>query len=201
MLPHSWVSSTQLSQILSLTILTPNCFIPVSGVLCFWKNESVPFFGYERIQVFQQMLLNNLTICWIVQHFKSWFFLPSGWIRLWIYQGIEIKETANHSPFLIVQDINFVWHGEMGGFYIHPSRMACFLLIKSTKGWFIKRKEEKIIMYIICNVTFMDKIRHVLNPLHIYCRLTYIGVSQKVALGICKSYEACVYRRTIGRPC
>jgi hypothetical protein len=56
-------------------------------------------------------------------------------------------------------------------------------------------------MYLICDVTFMDKIRHLLNPLHIYCRLTYIGVSQKVALGICKNYEAFVYRRTIGKPC
>jgi 5'(3')-deoxyribonucleotidase len=51
------------------------------------------------------------------------------------------------------------------------------------------------------NVTFMDKIRHLLNPLHIYCRLKYIGVSQKVALEICNNYEIFVYRRTVGKPC
>jgi len=56
-------------------------------------------------------------------------------------------------------------------------------------------------MYLICDISFTDKIRHLLNPLHIYCRLTYIGVSRKVALGICKNYEAFVYSRTIGKLC
>ena len=49
------------------------------------------------------------------------------------------------------------------------------------------------------NVTFMDKIRHLLNPLHIYCRLTCLGVSKEVAMDICKTYETCFYKQTIGR--
>ena len=56
-------------------------------------------------------------------------------------------------------------------------------------------------MHIICNVTLMDRIRHLLNPLHVYCRLTYVGIPQEVALGICKNYEAFVYSRTIGKLC
>jgi len=54
-------------------------------------------------------------------------------------------------------------------------------------------------MNITCNLTFMDKIRHLLNPLHIYCRLTCIGMSKKVAMDICKAYEVCLYKQTIGR--
>jgi hypothetical protein len=50
-----------------------------------------------------------------------------------------------------------------------------------------------------CNITFLDKIRHLLNPLHIYCRLTYLGMSRKVARDICKVYETCLYKQTIGR--
>lgn len=49
------------------------------------------------------------------------------------------------------------------------------------------------------NTTFMDKIRHLFNPLHLYCKLTDCGVSRKVALDICKTYEACVYKQTLGR--
>jgi len=80
--------------------------------------------------------------------------------------------------------------------------MASFLLLKKRENSTSrKRGEHNIIMHKIYNVTFMDKIRHRLNPLHIYCRLKYVGLSQKVALGICKNYEAFVYRRTFGKPC
>ena len=41
----------------------------------------------------------------------------------------------------------------------------------------------------ITSITFMDKIRHLFNPLHIYCKLTNFGVSKKVALDICKTYN------------
>ena len=54
-------------------------------------------------------------------------------------------------------------------------------------------------MDIISDVTFMDKIRHLFNPLHIYCRLTYWGMPKKVARGISKTYETCLYKQTIGR--
>ena len=54
-------------------------------------------------------------------------------------------------------------------------------------------------MNITSHITFMDKIRHLFNPLHLYCKLTDYGVSQKVALDICKTYEACVYKPTLGR--
>lgn len=63
------------------------------------------------------------------------------------------------------------------------------------------RGESNTIMDKTCNITIMDRIRHLLNPLHIYCRLKYVGVSEKAALGICRNYEAYIYRRTIGKPC
>ena len=49
------------------------------------------------------------------------------------------------------------------------------------------------------NITFLDRTRHLLNPLHIYCRLTCLGVSSKVAMDICKIYEAGIYKPTLGR--
>jgi len=54
-------------------------------------------------------------------------------------------------------------------------------------------------MNITSKITFMDKIRHLFNPLHLYCKLADCGMSKKVALNICKTYEACVYKPTIGR--
>jgi hypothetical protein len=54
-------------------------------------------------------------------------------------------------------------------------------------------------MNITHNLTFSDKIRHKLNPIHIYCRLTKMGVSSKNARGICKIYEAVFYKPTLGR--
>lgn len=54
-------------------------------------------------------------------------------------------------------------------------------------------------MNITCDLTLMDKIRHLLNPLHIYCRLTCIGVSKKIAMDICQTYETYVYKQTIGK--
>ena len=49
------------------------------------------------------------------------------------------------------------------------------------------------------NITFLDRMRHLLNPLHIYCRLTCVGLSSKRALGICKIYEDSFYKFTLGR--
>lgn len=54
-------------------------------------------------------------------------------------------------------------------------------------------------MGITSDVTFMDKIRHLFNPLHIYCRLTHLGMPKKFARDISKTYEACLYKQTIGR--
>jgi len=51
----------------------------------------------------------------------------------------------------------------------------------------------------IKNITLLDKIRHLLNPLHIYCRLTYFGISGKCAMGICRIYEENIYKPTLGR--
>lgn len=48
-------------------------------------------------------------------------------------------------------------------------------------------------------ISFLDRIRHHLNPLHIYCRLTCLGMSSKVAVDICRVYEAGIYRPTLGR--
>lgn len=54
-------------------------------------------------------------------------------------------------------------------------------------------------MDITKNLTLLDKIRHQLNPLHIYCRLTCFGISSKVAKDLCKIYEAGFYKPTLGR--
>jgi hypothetical protein len=54
-------------------------------------------------------------------------------------------------------------------------------------------------MDITNNLTLLNKIRHQLNPLHIYCRLTYLGISSRVAMGICKIYETGIYKTTLGR--
>ncbi len=54
-------------------------------------------------------------------------------------------------------------------------------------------------MDITYNVTFLDKIRHQLNPMHIYCRLTCLGISFKISREICKIYEAGFYKPTLGR--
>ena len=54
-------------------------------------------------------------------------------------------------------------------------------------------------MDIAPNITFVDKIRHLLNPLHIYCRLTCFGILATFARDICKIYEDSFYKPTLGR--
>jgi len=49
------------------------------------------------------------------------------------------------------------------------------------------------------NITLLDRIRHLLNPLHVYCRLTCFGISSKCARGICRIYEENIYKVTLGR--
>jgi hypothetical protein len=48
-------------------------------------------------------------------------------------------------------------------------------------------------------VTLLDKIRHHLNPMHVYCRLTELGISSKHAKGLCKIYDAIFYKSILGR--
>jgi len=57
----------------------------------------------------------------------------------------------------------------------------------------------RINMDIAHHLSVLDKLRHLLNPLHVYCRLTHLGISGKVARDICKIYEAGIYRPTLGR--
>jgi hypothetical protein len=45
----------------------------------------------------------------------------------------------------------------------------------------------------------MDKIRHHLNPMHIYCRLTELGISYNHAKRLCKIYEAIFYKTILGK--
>ena len=54
-------------------------------------------------------------------------------------------------------------------------------------------------MNTISNITLLDKIRHLLNPLHVYCRLTCFGISSRYARGICRIYEENIYKPTLGR--
>lgn len=48
------------------------------------------------------------------------------------------------------------------------------------------------------NSNFLDQVRHRLNPLHVYCRLISLGFSSRIAKGICRTYETCLYRPTLG---
>ncbi len=54
-------------------------------------------------------------------------------------------------------------------------------------------------MNITNNLTFLDMIRHQLNPVHIYCRLTKLGISSRKAKGICTFYEVFFYKPTLGK--
>jgi len=38
--------------------------------------------------------------------------------------------------------------------------------------------------------SLIDKIRHITNPLHVYCRMRSIGIPAKIALWISRIYEA-----------
>ena len=48
------------------------------------------------------------------------------------------------------------------------------------------------------NPKLLDQVRHVLNPLHVYCRLTSQGISSKAARKISQMYEICLYKPTLG---
>jgi len=48
-------------------------------------------------------------------------------------------------------------------------------------------------------IPFLDRMRHRLNPLHIYCRLVCLGVSARVAKDLCRIYEESLYKLTLGR--
>ncbi len=39
-----------------------------------------------------------------------------------------------------------------------------------------------------------DMARHILNPLHVFCRLRQLGMSVPAARRMCRVYEYCVYR-------
>lgn len=54
-------------------------------------------------------------------------------------------------------------------------------------------------MDIYCSCTLKDRIRHKLNPLHIYCRLVCLGLPKKFAKDICGIYETSIYKKTIGK--
>ena len=54
-------------------------------------------------------------------------------------------------------------------------------------------------MDITHNITILDRIRHRLNPMHVYCRLTHFGISSNIAREICKIYETVIYKPTLGR--
>lgn len=53
-------------------------------------------------------------------------------------------------------------------------------------------------MEIRYSFNLLDRIRHLLNPLHVYCRLTSLGMPSRVARTICRTYETRVYKPTLG---
>ena len=40
-----------------------------------------------------------------------------------------------------------------------------------------------------------SQLQHLLNPLHVYCRLQQAGVAAALARRLCDAYERAVYRR------
>ena len=61
---------------------------------------------------------------------------------------------------------------------------------KCTRPWTMK---------IMNKLTLLDRMRHQLNPMHVYCRLTELGISPNHAKGLCKMYEAIFYKSIFGR--
>jgi hypothetical protein len=47
-------------------------------------------------------------------------------------------------------------------------------------------------------ITFKDKIRHYLNPLHIFCRLIKMGVTKTTSKKIIVWYEINIYNLILG---
>ncbi len=41
---------------------------------------------------------------------------------------------------------------------------------------------------------FRDKVEHIFNPLHVYCRLKECGISGKKALKCARIYEVCLFK-------
>jgi hypothetical protein len=75
-------------------------------------------------------------------------------------------------------------------------------IIIASNGFLNKKYKIRAILFtmdITHDLTFLDKIRHQLNPMHLYCRLTCLGISSKIAREICKIYEAGFYKPTLGR--
>ena len=42
--------------------------------------------------------------------------------------------------------------------------------------------------------TLRNTLEHLFNPLHVYCRLLKLGVTQTTALRLCSIYERYIYR-------
>jgi len=96
----------------------------------------------------------------------------------------------------------YIQHTNIINFFDFIEKWPIYCLNKGQRQLFsIKRKNwgHFITMDITHSTTILDRIRHKLNPLHIYCRLTCLGISSKVARDICKIYEAGFYKPTLGR--
>jgi len=42
-----------------------------------------------------------------------------------------------------------------------------------------------------------EKMRHYLNPLHVYCRLLNVGLNRKAARSISRWYERAIFKHTV----
>lgn len=45
--------------------------------------------------------------------------------------------------------------------------------------------------------TLHRHLQHLLNPLHLYCRLVQVGLTEPVARRLCLAYERTVYRHLL----
>jgi len=66
---------------------------------------------------------------------------------------------------------------------------------KNTVG---EKMRSEFIKGINRKISLLDRMRHRLNPLHFYCRLTHLGVSPKTAMCICRVYETGIYKSILG---
>ena len=66
------------------------------------------------------------------------------------------------------------------------------------EGKFSCLKWETLAMSATNNLTLLDRIRHRLNPVHVYCRLTEFGLPPRHAKTICEIYEVIFFKSLLG---
>ena len=77
-------------------------------------------------------------------------------------------------------------------------RIGPNIAIILSEGKFSCLKWETLAMSATNNLTLLDRIRHRLNPVHVYCRLTEFGLPPRHAKTICEIYEVIFFKSVLG---